>query len=236
MRRQQAVSAGIFGAEARSEGKRARTRARLMDAAVEVFARRGVERASANEIAQAADVSNGTFYNHFRDKDDIVTAVAFRIAGDVVRRVDEAMAGLDDAAERVAFGTRQIVELGASQAEWGHALVRSIGYLPDLRRRAAAYARADIERGVARGTFDVEVDDFLMDLFVALVMTALDLRLRGEAGPEAGPKVAEAQLRMLGVPAARARELARRELAPLRFALAERSAREAERPARGAAR
>jgi len=215
------VSAGVFGAEARREGKRARTRARLMDAAVEVFARRGVERASANEIAHAAEVSNGTFYNHFRDKHDIVEAVAFRIATDVVRRLDAAMAGLDDAAERIAFGTRQIIELGASHAEWGHALVRSIRYLPELRRQATAFARADLERGARRGVFDVEVDDLLMDLFVALVTTALELRLSGEAGDEAGSKAAESQLRMLGVPVARAHELAWRPIAPLRFGLVE---------------
>lgn len=216
------MSAGVFGAEARREGKRARTRARLMDAAVEVIARRGVKRASANEIAQAAEVSNGSFYNHFRDKDDIVKAVAFRIAGDVVARLDAAMAELDDPAERIAFGTRQVIELGASQPEWGQALVRSLRYLPELRRGATAFARADLERGVRQGVFHVEVDDVLMDLFVALVMTALDLRLRAEAGS----KAAESQLRMLGVAAARAHELSWRPLLPLRFALVERPGRQ----------
>lgn len=213
------MAEGPFGAEARDQGKRERTRARLMDAAVGVFARRGIERASANEIAHAADVANGTFYNHFRDKDDIVAAVAYRIATDLVRRLDAAMAHLDDPAERVCFGTRQIIELGASHPEWGRAFVRAVGYLPELRRDASAYARADLERGVRAGTFDADVDDFFVALFVATVLTALDLRLRGEAGPEAGSKVAEQQLRMLGVPAERAHALAWRPLEPLRLGL-----------------
>ena len=58
----------IFGEAARGQGKSARTRARLMDAAVAVFARDGFEAASVNEIARAADVANGTFYLHFRDR------------------------------------------------------------------------------------------------------------------------------------------------------------------------
>jgi AcrR family transcriptional regulator len=190
-----------------------------MDAAVEVFARRGVERASAHEIAQVAGVANGTFYNHFRDKDDIARAVAFRIAGDVARRLDAAMADLDDPAERVAFGTRQMIEIVAGQDDWGRALVRSHWSLPELRRAAGSYARGDLERGVRAGVFDVVVDELLVDVFVAMVITALDERLRAGPASDAGARVAEQQLRMLGLPAARAREVARRPLAPLRLPL-----------------
>lgn len=203
---------GVFAQRARKAGKRARTRARLMDAAVEVFARQGIEAASVNEIAAAAEVANGTFYNHFGDKDEIVAVVAFAIAGEVAQRLDAAMAGIDDAAERTSFATRQFVELATSAPTWGRALVRAVWYLPDLRRRVSAYARADIERGVRAGTFKVEVDDLLVDIFASLVVTAVFLRLEGDAGPEAGPRVAEHQLRLLGVPAARAKRVAWRKL------------------------
>lgn len=207
-----------FASQAREQGKSARTRARLMDAAVGVFARKGIEAASVNEIAQAADVANGTFYNHFKDKDEIVGVVAFSIAGDVARRLDEAMADLEDAAERTSFATRQFVELATSAPDWGRALVRAVWYLPELRRQVSGFARADIERGVRDGVFKAEVDDLLVDLFGSLVIMAVLLRLEGEAGPEAGARAAEHQLRMLGVPPARARRVAWRELAPLSFA------------------
>jgi AcrR family transcriptional regulator len=207
-----------FASQAREQGKSARTRARLMDAAVGVFARKGIEAASVNEIAQAADVANGTFYNHFKDKDEIVGVVAFSIAGDVARRLDEAMADLEDAAERTSFATRQFVELATSAPDWGRALVRAVWYLPELRRQVSGFARADIERGVLDGVFKAEVDDLLVDLFGSLVIMVVFLRLEGEAGPEAGARAAEHQLRMLGVPPARARRVAWRELAPLSFA------------------
>ena len=203
---------GIFERGARSRGKSERTRARLMDAAVEVVAARGVDAASAHEIAQTADVANGTFYNYFTDKDEIVSEVTFRLLREVVLRIDDAMASLDDAAERVTFATRQIIELAASHEPWGRALLRAIPSMYDLRHAATAYARADLERGVADGTFRVDVDDFLLDIFLAMVVAALTRRLAGESGPEAGPRVAEQQLRMLGVPPARARRLAWRDL------------------------
>jgi AcrR family transcriptional regulator len=205
----------VFASRAREQGKSARTRARLMDAAVGVFARQGIEAASVNEIAQAADVANGTFYNHFKDKDEIVAVVAFAIAGDVAQRLDEAMVDLEDAAERTSFATRQFIELATSAPDWGRALVRAVEYLPELRRRVTGFARADIERGVRDGVFKVQLDDLLVDLFGAMVIMTILLRLAGEAGPDAGARTAEHQLRMLGVPPARARRLAWRELTPL---------------------
>lgn len=210
--------ASVFTDRARDQGKRARTRAQLMDAAVGVFARQGIEAASVNEIAQAAGVANGTFYNHFKDKDEIVGVVAFAIAGEVAERLDEAMHGLEDAAERTSFATRQFIELATSAPDWGRSLVRAVWVLPELRRRVSAFARADIERGVRAGVFKVEPDDLLVDLFASLVITTIFLRLEGEAGPDAGAETAEHQLRMLGVPAARARRVAWRELTPLSLA------------------
>jgi AcrR family transcriptional regulator len=206
---------GLFAGRARAGRKSERTRARLMDAAVAVFAHVGIEAASVNEITQAADVANGTFYNHFKDKHELVGAVAFAIAGDVAQRLDEAMAGLEDPADRTSFATRQFIELATSFPDWGRALVRAVWYLPELRRQVSAFARADIERGVKSGVFKVELDDFLVDLFASLVVMTVFLRLEGEAGPDAGARAAEHQLRMLGVPPARAKRVAWRELVPL---------------------
>ncbi len=51
--------------------KKARTRAELLEAARKVFAARGYHEASIAEITETADVGVGTFYLHFRDKDEI---------------------------------------------------------------------------------------------------------------------------------------------------------------------
>ncbi len=51
--------------------KRARTRAELLAAARKVFAAHGFHESSIAEITAQADVGVGTFYLHFRDKDEI---------------------------------------------------------------------------------------------------------------------------------------------------------------------
>lgn len=63
------------GSRGRGSRKRARTRADMLAAARKVFAERGYHEASIAEITATADVGVGTFYLHFRDKDEIFTTL-----------------------------------------------------------------------------------------------------------------------------------------------------------------
>jgi AcrR family transcriptional regulator len=65
------------GSRNRTERDRQReeTRRRVYESALEVFRRDGVEKARIDEIARAAGVSRGTFYFHFRTKDDVLLAL-----------------------------------------------------------------------------------------------------------------------------------------------------------------
>jgi len=213
------TQSGRFAGEARNLGKSARTRARLMDAAVRIFARDGYEAASVNEIARAADVVNGTFYIHFKDKDEIAAAVATRIAAEVTRQLDAAMEDIDDAVLRTSTATRRFIELAASEPEWGWALFRAAWSFRRLRGDVVSHLRADLARGRRQGVFTAEIDDFLVEMFAAMTLSGLFARLQGSAGAEAGPKTAELQLRMLGVAPAKAKAAAWRKLPPLALKL-----------------
>jgi len=70
-------SSQIEGQDERHRGsrKRARTRADLLKAARQVFAKRGYHDTSIAEITEKADVGVGTFYLHFRDKDEIFSTL-----------------------------------------------------------------------------------------------------------------------------------------------------------------
>ena len=55
------------------------TRTALLDAAERVFQQRGVSRTSLNEIAQAAGVTRGALYWHFKDKAALFNAMMERV-------------------------------------------------------------------------------------------------------------------------------------------------------------
>jgi AcrR family transcriptional regulator len=55
-----------------------RTRQRLLDAAAVVFARRGIEGASLDEVAEAAGYTKGAIYSNFASKTDLIVALMER--------------------------------------------------------------------------------------------------------------------------------------------------------------
>jgi TetR/AcrR family acrAB operon transcriptional repressor len=63
----------------RTKAQADQTREAVIDAAEKVFLQRGVSRASLEEVAQAAGVTRGAVYWHFKDKGDLVLAIRNRL-------------------------------------------------------------------------------------------------------------------------------------------------------------
>jgi AcrR family transcriptional regulator len=55
--------------------QQARTRRRVLDAATEVFAERGLAASTVSEIAERADFTRGAVYSNFRNKEDLALAL-----------------------------------------------------------------------------------------------------------------------------------------------------------------
>jgi AcrR family transcriptional regulator len=72
--------------QARRRRDLVRTRAALLDAAADVFARRGLDGASLEEIAEVAGVTRGAVYHHFASKEELFLAV-------IARHDEELLAG-----------------------------------------------------------------------------------------------------------------------------------------------
>lgn len=56
----------------RTEKRVAKTKKKLLNAALEVFSEYGVDAATIDDITQRADLGKGTFYRHFSDKAEIM--------------------------------------------------------------------------------------------------------------------------------------------------------------------
>jgi len=62
-------------AQAPEEGKRARTRKRLIEAAAAVIAKKGFDRASLEDIAALAGMTRGAVYGNFKNKEELFLAL-----------------------------------------------------------------------------------------------------------------------------------------------------------------
>jgi AcrR family transcriptional regulator len=82
----------------REDNKRAR-RQRIFDAAMELFVRQGFDATTVEEIATAADIAKGTFFNYFATKE----AVLGHMAHSQVERLRAALAARPDFAAMSAL-------------------------------------------------------------------------------------------------------------------------------------
>jgi len=76
--------------------RQAQTRSQLIDAAAQVFARRGFQAASVEEIAEEAGYSHGAVYSNFEGKADLFIAVFEDYMAERVRELAETQAELAD--------------------------------------------------------------------------------------------------------------------------------------------
>ena len=77
-------------------------RQQIMDAAVEVFARTGFHGSRVADVAREAEVADGTIYNYFKSKDDILISIFEEKMGDMIEQAEAVIAGLADPLEKLA--------------------------------------------------------------------------------------------------------------------------------------
>ncbi|MGZ5912984.1 MAG: TetR/AcrR family transcriptional regulator, partial [Reyranella sp.] len=83
----------------RREQNKAENRTALLKAARAVFAEMGYGAASVRDIVRRTDLASGTFYNYFKDKDEIFEAVVGELTGELLKRHREGRAKATTAEE-----------------------------------------------------------------------------------------------------------------------------------------
>ncbi len=97
---------------------RAQTRTRVLAAALEVFAERGIAASSVSEVAAAAGMTKGAVYSNFASKDELVLAIMEEHA---MQRLTDALASFaaaDDPRAAIEKVGSVLVEAIRSDAVW----------------------------------------------------------------------------------------------------------------------
>jgi AcrR family transcriptional regulator len=177
--------------------RRPQTTARLLDAALEVFAERGFHGASIEDICERAGFTRGAFYSNFRSKDELFFALFDRHADRVLARTAALLHEAGDGAEAIAHVIDLASRLDEDDRRWY--LLSTEFTLHAVREPSAARAlaahdarlRAAIRRLVAelllragrRATVDL---DDLARLVVAMREGGLAQALGDPDGPPPG--------------------------------------------------
>lgn len=160
MKKTSVVSKGI---ETRFDRRRARTREAIIQAGETLLSRRAIEGVSVDDIAEAADVAKGSFYNHFPDKATLATEIAESIRRSVAEAITANIANERDPAMAMALGACTVLLYGLNHRERAGALTRLMPGMTALDAPMNVPAENLIEAGLAQGVFsEITVEEGLL--------------------------------------------------------------------------
>lgn len=198
-------------AASRTNLRKNRTRDAIRRAARKLFAAHPVESVAIDTIVAEAGVSKGSFYNHFKDRDDVVEAVVGEIRDALNKAAVTANADETDAARRVARGVCVFLRSAVDDPEGAAALVRIHGGYFSLDGPHNAPLVDDISSGLASGRFAIPTLEAGVMLVIAVAQVGL---MRIIQDPTPAMAISKAQqlllllLRGLGVETTEATQIA----------------------------
>jgi AcrR family transcriptional regulator len=164
--------------------KKAHTRRRLLDAAAEVFARRGFAATSLDEIADAAGFSKGAVYSNFAGKEDLFLSVLDEHVG---RQMLDIRGDIDvtrTPGEQVAEAGQRFMDLFQRERAWYLLTFEFLVYAarnPEFQVEFAARTRVQREAVVAMLEENAAVMEIPMPLPPERMAVALEALANGIA-------------------------------------------------------
>lgn len=145
---------------ARTTGKGAQTRERVLDVALASFGTRGVDATSLDALATELGVTKQTILYHFPSKDVLVEAVIDRTAAEVAATLEAALVGAGDGFDRIEAIVRAVFASAVRRPEL-LGLVRELSRLgapassrlTDALEPLVVRATSFLEEEMALGTF-----------------------------------------------------------------------------------
>jgi AcrR family transcriptional regulator len=175
------------------------TRAKLLRAARELFARRGYAAVGTEEIVRRAKVTRGALYHHFEDKRDLFRAVDEQVEEELVASIAAQVAGIEDARELLRQGALAFLDACTDPALAQIALLDAPSVLgwAEWREIDARYGmglvKVGLEAAMQQGSLPRQDPDPLAHLTLAALGEAA-LLIANDEDPEAARKRIEAPL------------------------------------------
>ncbi len=92
-------------------------KALILKAAIKVFARHGFSRARTAVIAREARVAEGTIYNYFKSKDDLILTIFEQTWRDLIRALRKALQPIHDPIQKLIVVLTTVIDLFESDPQ-----------------------------------------------------------------------------------------------------------------------
>jgi AcrR family transcriptional regulator len=176
--------------------KQAHTRTCLMEAAARVFAKRGLQQASIDEVAQDAGYTKGAFYANFKSKEELFLAMLDERFAERLEEIDRVMSTQADLTDQAREAGADFMRYISADPEWQRMFFEFTAYAArneEFRQELVTRYRAlrdRIAEGLARRAEEMgtdppfPVDQMAVMTFAMANGVALERLLEPEVVPD----------------------------------------------------
>tara|TARA_X000000368_G_C22851788_1_gene632460 strand:- start:6 stop:620 length:615 start_codon:yes stop_codon:yes gene_type:complete len=188
-----------------------KTREDIINSAIKVIAKYGRDAASILEITKVAKVANGTFYYHFKNKEELLDSIGEKILIEIADsyEIDWPLAKANPA---VLFANATKVNL--IRCSQDPLLLKVIidafhirGKVPVILRGYNKSLIAHIEFGLSKKKYDTKINENLLANMQSINRNALIMISQGKNINKTIQQAIEAKLRILGISPKEARKI-----------------------------
>ncbi len=149
-------------------------RQELMDAAVRVFADKGISRTTVSDITDSAGVAKGTFYLYFDSKEQLLGAMKERLVDEILEHAtaQHARVGQEDWWGLVDSVIESFVDFMLERRDMVHVLMQEGGHSSDTddvfmecERKVDAMFASGIKAGIEAGAFRTSDPEMIATFF-----------------------------------------------------------------------
>lgn len=131
---------------------------RIYKAALQLFAEKGGEKLTVNELAQKAGVARGTIYNNFKNLDSLFEDLASALAKDMSDWVLGHLEGIEDPPERLALAIKLYMKRAHDDPDWARFLIRFGISNASLQNLLSGPMVKDLKRGISKKKYQIKED------------------------------------------------------------------------------
>jgi len=199
----------------RSSRRREKSRTSLILAAREMMSVKGVDATTIADITEAADLGFGTFYNHFKSKDEIVDAAMADMVERLADEIDQLIAPIEDPFFAQIVAWHQVVQLSVAEPIWGWFVLRSAKTLSMLNEGLMFRFHRDVKKSVEAGVFTVADIAVVANLVGGGILSLVNARLSGMINDDQVLEGLALLVTHLGITLEQARKLVRQPIPTL---------------------
>lgn len=196
--------------------KRQKMRRKLIECALVVFSRKGVDAAVIDEVIALAEVSRGTFYNYFKSNDELLAAVVQDMGSELFWLIEQVVGEAKNPLERISSAIRLTLRTARSYPQFGNFFLRSNVTANPSDSLAHQFLMRDLGAAAAAGKLKYAPSAVLLDMIVGAALGGTQAILsRADAPPDYAEQLVFHVLLGLGLSPASAQKLVALPLLPI---------------------